>query len=68
VVVGMILAHLIAWERQLIYEKKEVNSIDFLHVEIRKEVLRRWELEGDEADVGRWTWRLIRDVRSWINR
>lgn len=37
-------------------------------LEAQDELFRRWQLEWDSADTGRWTHRIIKDVRRWCER
>lgn len=65
---GVIPAHLLAWERTKRYKiRKDPNKVG-IEKEIREEVLKKWQIEWDKEVTGRWTWRLIRYVKSWSNR
>jgi len=68
VVAGVVPAHLLAWERTKRYEIRKHPNKAALEKEIRDEVLSKWQIEWDKEVTGRWTWRLIRDVKSWFNR
>lgn len=67
VVAGMIPGHLLARERQKMYrltkEGKEVNK-----QKQRASTYEEWQNEWDQAKKGRWTRRLIQDVREWTSR
>ncbi|XP_050056237.1 uncharacterized protein LOC126549880 [Aphis gossypii] len=68
VVAGVKPAHLLAWERTKRYEiRKEPNKAD-IEKELHVEVLNKLQKEWDEEVKGKWTWRLIGDVKSWTNR
>uniref|UniRef100_A0A2S2P488 Reverse transcriptase domain-containing protein n=1 Tax=Schizaphis graminum TaxID=13262 RepID=A0A2S2P488_SCHGA len=68
VVSGIIPVHLLARERQKIYMKrtepgqKEIKAIE------REETYKIWQEEWEAAETGRWTWRLIKEVKQWSTR
>lgn len=66
VIAGMIPVHLLAKERQARQERRADGKA--AHKEIREATLQSWQKEWDTATEGRWTWRLIRDVRQWTGR
>jgi len=68
VVAGVVPAHLLAWERTERYEIRRDPNKAALEKEIREEVLKKWQIEWDKEVTGRWTWRFIRDAKSWFNR
>ena len=68
VVAGVIPAHLLAWERTSRYEIRRDPNKAVIEKEIREEVFMKWQTEWNNETTGRWTWRLIRDVKSWFNR
>lgn len=68
VVAGIVPAHLLALERQLRYERRFEANKTIVQKEIQDEVYRRWQAEWDAADTGRWTQRLIGDIKKWTNR
>lgn len=66
VVAGLIPAHLIAMERTNTYNGRKAGSLDT--AEARNRTLLKWQEEWDSSETGRWTHRLIRDVKKWVSR
>uniref|UniRef100_A0ABD2X0I8 Reverse transcriptase domain-containing protein n=1 Tax=Trichogramma kaykai TaxID=54128 RepID=A0ABD2X0I8_9HYME len=55
---------LLADERSRLYRRRHEDA----RAEERQETLRRWQSRWDRSSKGRWTHRLIPNVRSWIER
>ncbi|KAL7297136.1 hypothetical protein TKK_0009555 [Trichogramma kaykai] len=55
---------LLADERSRLYQRRHGDA----RAEERQETLRRWQSRWDRSSKGRWTHRLIPNVRSWIER
>uniref|UniRef100_A0ABD2WEA4 Reverse transcriptase zinc-binding domain-containing protein n=1 Tax=Trichogramma kaykai TaxID=54128 RepID=A0ABD2WEA4_9HYME len=55
---------LLADERSRLYQRRHEDA----RAEERQETLRRWQSRWDRSSKGRWTHRLIPNVRSWIER
>ncbi|CAI6362163.1 unnamed protein product [Macrosiphum euphorbiae] len=69
VAAGIIRAHLLAFERTRRDEISSEPDRASMEKEIREEVFNKWQSECyQEPDTGRWTWRLIRNVKTWFNR
>lgn len=66
VVAGLIPAHLMAMERTNTYNGRKAGSLDT--AEARNRTLLKWQEEWDSSETGRWTHRLIRDVKKWVSR
>jgi len=65
VVAGIIPAHFLAWERTKRHAIRSEPGKASMEKDIREEVFNKWQSEWDqEPDTGRWTWRLIRDVKT----
>jgi len=62
VVADFLPDHLMARERQRRYRDKITEK------EVREETINKWQQEWDAADTGRWTIRLIKDVKIWSTR
>ena len=62
VVAGMIPIDLLAKERQLLYEKKLTAQ------EARERSLSEWQTRWSTSTKSRWTYTLIPDIKSWIER
>jgi len=62
VVAGFLPAHLMARERQRRYRDRIPEE------EAREDTYIKWQQEWDTADTGRWTRRLIKDVKKWSTR
>jgi len=62
VVARFLPAHLLARERQRRYKERISEE------EAREETYIKWQQEWDTADTGRWTRRLIKDVKKWSTR
>lgn len=61
VLAGIAPIELLAKERQEIYEGRPRD-------EARTNLMARWQEMWDAAKTGRWTWRLIPDIRKWLER
>ncbi|CAB0045244.1 unnamed protein product [Trichogramma brassicae] len=55
---------LLADERSRLYQRRHEDA----GAEERQETLRRWQSRWDRSPKGRWTHRLIPNIRSWIER
>jgi len=62
VIAGFPPAHLIAQERQRRYRDKITKDA------AREETYNKWQQEWDTADKGRWTRKMIQDVKRWSTR
>lgn len=68
VIAGVTPISLLANERKRIFERKRVVGKAQASIEARARTLERWQ-EIWETDLrGRWTKRLIRDLRAWVDR
>jgi len=67
-VAGLIPVHLPARERQKIYIKRTESGQKEIEATERKETYRIWQEEWEVAETGRWTWRLIKEVKQWSTR
>lgn len=68
VVSGVIPIHLLAAERRRIYLRKDEGQIQVTRKEEREETHRRWIQLWSTETRGRWTARLITDIRKWQER
>lgn len=66
VIAEIIPVHLIARERK----EKRARRVEGTTTpdKIREIILQRWQEEWNTANEGRWTWRLIRDIKRWFLR
>ncbi|CAB0033932.1 unnamed protein product [Trichogramma brassicae] len=55
---------LLADERSRLHQRHHEDA----RTEERQETLRRWQSQWDRSPKGRWTHRLIPNIRSWIER
>lgn len=62
VVAGLLPAHLMARERQRKYRDGIPQEA------AREKTFNKWQQEWDAADTGRWTKKLIKDVKIWSTR
>jgi len=67
VVSGMIPAHLLAMEQQKRYISRR-EGIEFNEEEERNATIRKWQEEWKNSDKGKWTVRLIPDIKQWLLR
>lgn len=67
VVSGMVPAHLLAMEQQKRYQNRCVG-IEFNEAEERNATIRKWQEEWKNSDKGKWTVRLIPDIKLWLLR
>lgn len=68
VLASVIPAHLLAEERRRRYVRRSEPRTTGRDREEREEVFRRWQAEWSAAETGRWTHRLIGEVRPWVTR
>jgi len=68
VIAGMIPAHLLSWERCERYKRRHESDPGKVSVEIRTEVMRKWQAEWEDERNGGWTRRLIQDIETWRGR
>uniref|UniRef100_A0ABD2W8Y3 Reverse transcriptase zinc-binding domain-containing protein n=1 Tax=Trichogramma kaykai TaxID=54128 RepID=A0ABD2W8Y3_9HYME len=55
---------LLADERSRLYQRRHEDA----RAEERQETLRRWQSQWDRSTKGRWTHKLIPNIRLWIDR
>lgn len=67
VVAGMLPAHLLANERQRNYKRMRKGEPGD-DVAERERSFDIWQEEWGITTKGRWTWRLVKDVRQWTKR
>lgn len=68
VVSGVPPVDLLARERAQNHNNRGDKDRVKLRMTARAELLKGWQKRWDEADTGRWTRRLIRDVEAWTTR
>lgn len=70
VIAGMLPFDLVAEESKLLYEAKRRNPTipEELRTSTREQSMLRWQARWSGAEWGRWTYRLIPDVKRWVNR
>ncbi|KAJ8910377.1 hypothetical protein NQ315_012824 [Exocentrus adspersus] len=66
VIAGTIPMDLMVEERRSIYTA-EGDKTEAMK-EQRETTIRRWQVRWEGSTKGRWTWRLINDIKSWLNR
>jgi cell division protein ZapA (FtsZ GTPase activity inhibitor) len=64
VVVGLILVHLLARERQKINTKRTEFGQKEIKATEREETYKIWQEEWETAETGRWTRKLIKEVKQ----
>jgi hypothetical protein len=67
VVSGLVPIHLMAAERERKYRLKIPRTTENDSRE-REETIKKWQREWEESDKGRWTYKLIRELKPWIDR
>ena len=67
VIAGVLPIHHLARERQVIYRRK-AEGRDIVAREERDRSFERWQREWEAESRGRWTFTLIPDVRTWVER
>lgn len=67
VVAGLIPAHLKAMERTEIHRLRKQGIVTDVAA-IRSATYQRWQSEWDNSAKGRWTFKIIRDVKLWTTR
>jgi len=68
VIAGVIPIHLLARERQAIYRRRAEANRATVATEEREHTLVEWQTSWEADPRGRWTARLIPDVRRWTER
>lgn len=68
VIAGVVPVHLLARERQAIYRRMSEVGRDTAAAEERERTFRDWQNSWDAETRGRWTARLIPQVRLWTER
>lgn len=68
VIAGVPPIDLMAQERKMIYHLKSRVGIEAAKSEAEEQTLRCWEERWKVDTRGRWTVRLVGDLRKWINR
>jgi len=68
VIANIIPAHLLASERSERYIRRKERDKAGVSKEVREATIKRWQKEWDVAEKGRWTRRLIVDLKAWTER
>lgn len=68
VVAGVIPIDLLVHERSLVYTRSTKNGRKEARKEAREMILDDWQTRWNEESRGRWTARMIPNIRRWINR
>lgn len=70
VIAGMLPFDLVAEESKTLYDAKRRSSsiTEVSRADLRDQSMRTWQARWSGAEWGRWTFRLIPDVTSWVNR
>ncbi|CAH2108659.1 unnamed protein product [Euphydryas editha] len=70
VIAGMLPIEVLAKERQAIYQRKKSSKLSSEEVgrEERQNSIRRWQELWDTTTKGRWTHRLIPQLKDWLTR
>lgn len=67
VIAGMIPIDLVAEERLKLFEAKR-NQNETTMEEIKDETFEKWQSRWNQETYGRWTAKLIPNIRIWVNR
>lgn len=68
VIAGIVPIDLMALERRDMYNVKETAGKKELKQLLKARTMQRWQERWNEDSRGRWTARLIRDLRGWTER
>lgn len=68
VIAGCIPVELLAAERKSIYDKKAENGGARARADERSRTIERWQSSWHNETKGRWTARLIPEIRPWMDR
>jgi len=68
VIAGVIPISLLARERKAVYLRKSEGDKEAIKVEERARTMQEWQSQWDQEPRGRWSYRLIRCLKSWIER
>ena len=71
VIAGMVLIDLLAREMRCLYGRRQAgpSGTEADHRRTAKEETHRlWQRRWDELSKGRWTYKLIPDIREWLDR
>lgn len=68
VIAGCIPIELLAMERKAVYERKTMVGKKIASREERCHTMERWQADWQRETKGRWTARLIADIRPWMER
>lgn len=68
VIAGCIPIDLLAAERKRIYEANRMNTNKTIATQERQVTLLKWEERWKTEDRGRWTARIISEVKPWFDR
>lgn len=65
VIAGMIPIGITLAEDEECYQRRETSGVRKI---VRVESMAKWQQEWDSAENGRWTYRLIPNLSTWVNR
>jgi hypothetical protein len=65
---GLVPIDLLAKERERLYKNYNSEITEEIKLKERQASLREWQRRWDEANSGRWTYQLIRNIEPWIGR
>lgn len=68
IIAGVIPIDLLADERQRVYKRRGENAPRIVKKEERERTLNTWQTRWDQEPKGRWTAKLISDIRAWMER
>jgi hypothetical protein len=68
VIAGVIPVDLLALERKSVYDNSDEMGRLRAATDARAQTLQSWQARWTDSDKGKWTKRLIKDVRQWTER
>lgn len=70
VIAGMIPIDILADEAKRIYEAKQINGHNGVNIQETERVvsLEKWQSRWDESPKGRWTHKIIPNIKCWLER